>query len=138
MLLQSWYSQPTMECNLYWGQHLDLEKWLFILAGMMLLSTKKLGNLSSSGQWLALYRGITVAVNMALSINYHYFRTLGTFYYVSQPSPSPHKQSSQGFSMKYVNRLCWIIYNMEYIDANFAFKLGYHHVTQMMICLRTF
>lgn len=57
----------------YWGQHLDLEKWLFILAGMMLLSTKKLGNLSSSGQWLASYRDITrVAVNMALSINYHY------------------------------------------------------------------
>ena len=61
----------------YWGQHLDLEKWLFILAGMMLLSTKKLGNLSFSGQWLASYRDITrVAVNMALSINYHYLTSL--------------------------------------------------------------
>ena len=114
----------------YWGQHLDLEKWLFILAGMMLLSTKKLGNLSSSGQWVASYRGITRQSCRQYGIIYKlslYFRTLGTIYYVSQPSPSPHKQSSQGFSMKYVNRQCWITYNMEYNYAYFAFILGYHH-----------
>ena len=115
----------------YWGQHLDLEKWLFILAGMMLLSTKKLGNLSSSGQWLALYRDITrVAVNMALSINYHYIleRWEPSIMFHNPPfTISPHKQSSQGFSMKYVNRQCWITYNMEYNYAYFAFILGYHH-----------
>ena len=131
MLPQSWYSQPTMECNLYSilgsaprsgkmiihsGWHdafVNQETWQLVLQWPVV------GFISRYYQSCRQY-GIIYKLSL-------YFRTLGTIYYVSQPSPSPHKQSSQGFSMKYVNRQCWITYNMEYNYAYFAFILGYHH-----------